>query len=296
MVLEYIFPVNWLEQRTRYAFIMGVVYTIVGVSISSLLFRRNPALVSVAFISLLMLPELYKIFDIEQQQVIDSPRFSLKTLFTNHWDVTKIYIFLFLGVLLTYSVATIVLPNYETNTLFRDQLDIRGYASSQGRHAIGNAILFTPSLFKELIQNNFNVLVACFLIAFLTGNGGIFIIVWNASVWGTIFGITAKNAAIATGVNPFSLFFMVMGIVSLHMMLEAMAYFLSAISASLLSKVFTNLRFNVFRLHQFRKVLAFTGIILLISLVFLVIGAFVETLVLDNAETYTNIIRLSLSV
>lgn len=292
MVLEYVFPANWLENKTKYAFLLGIGYTLLGVSISSLLFRKSAAMVSVAFISLLLLPELDKIFELEEKQVIAAERFSLRRLFSNHGDVAKIYIFLFLGVLLTYSVATIVLPDYDTNTLFREQLAVRGYAADTSH--LGKAIQFTPALFTDLLQNNFKVLIACFIISLLTGNGGIFIIVWNASVWGTIFGITAKNAALVAGVNPFYFFIIVFAIVFWHMMLEAIAYFLAAISAGLFSAVLTIQRFDLFRLHQFRKTLAFTGVIFLLSLVFLVVGALVETFVLDNATTYTEIIRLSL--
>ncbi|MBI2147109.1 stage II sporulation protein M [Candidatus Woesearchaeota archaeon] len=293
MVLEHVFPEDWLENRARYAFLLGVGYTLFSVSISSLLFPKNPALVSVAFISLLLLPELYKIFDIEERQEMMESRFSLPRLFADDWDVTKVYIFLFLGILLTYSVSTIVLDNYASGDLFRDQLEFRGKAGGAGSHAAGKAIEFSPGLFSHLLSNNFKVLIACFLMALLTGNGGIFLIVWNASVWGTIFGITAKAAATAAGVNPFFYFALILLIVFPHMIVEALSYFLASISGSIISK---DVLLEKFRSERFWFVFKFNSYLFIFSLVFLVLGALIETFVLNNVTLYSEIIQLSLSV
>ncbi|HLC70756.1 MAG TPA: hypothetical protein VJI32_02050, partial [Candidatus Nanoarchaeia archaeon] len=68
MVLEHIFPEDWLEHKGRYAFILGVVYSIIALLIATVLFPGDPALVAVAFTSMLLLPEMYKIFAIEERQ------------------------------------------------------------------------------------------------------------------------------------------------------------------------------------------------------------------------------------
>ena len=56
MVLEHLFPEDWLEHKGRYAFILGVVYSVIGIIIATILFPGDPALVAVAFTSLLLLP------------------------------------------------------------------------------------------------------------------------------------------------------------------------------------------------------------------------------------------------
>ena len=65
---------------------------------------------------------------------------------------------------------------------------------------------------------------------------GIFLIVWNASVWGTIFGLTAKSAAVFADKHPIYFFGLIMLIVFPHMIIEGIAYFLAAISGSVISK------------------------------------------------------------
>ena len=190
MVLEHIFPEDWLENKGRYAFILGVVYTLIGLVIAKLLFPGDPALVSVAITSLLLLPELYKIFSIEERKESVEKKISIRSLWKDDLDIIRIYVFMFLGIMLVYAIGTMILPTLQTNTLFREQLEIRF-----GQGFAGNAVFssWSSDLFWDLLSNNFQVLIWCFVLALLTGDGAIFLISWNASVWGTIFGLTAKT-------------------------------------------------------------------------------------------------------
>lgn len=288
MVLEHVFPEDWLEQKARYAFILGIVYSIIGVMVASILFPGDPALVAVAFTSLLLLPELYKIFSIEERQERMEERVSLRALWRDDIDIIKVYVALFLGIMLVYALGTILLPSFQTNLLFREQLEIR-----LGQGFAGNAILgsWSGDLFWALLGNNFLVLLACFIMALLTGDGAIFLITWNASVWGTIFGFTAKSASLFSGENVFWLFAIIILTVFPHMMIEAMSYFLAAISGSVISK---DVLLEEFASERFFEVFGFNMYLLLFALLFLLLGAGVETWVLENASMYQDIIRMSL--
>jgi uncharacterized membrane protein SpoIIM required for sporulation len=286
MVLEHIFPVDWLEKKGRYAFILGVIYSIIGILISSILFPGDPALVAVAFTSLLLLPELYKIFSIEERQERMEQKVGIRALWRDDKDVVKIYLFLFLGILLVYSIGTMIMPEMQTNSLFREQLEIRfgqGFAGS----ATG---IFSSDLFWNLLSNNFLVLLACFIMGLLTGDGAIFLITWNASVWGAIFGITAKGAGLFSGKHPFLFFGLIMLVVFPHMILEAISYFLAAISGSVISK---DVILERFASEKFMGVFGFNMYLLLFALLFLLIGALVETFVLQHVGIYREIITMS---
>ncbi len=288
MVLEHVFPEDWLERKGRYAFLLGVIYSVVGVLIASILFPGDPALVAVAFTALLLLPELYKLFSIEERKESVEKRISFSALWKDDAELIRIYVFLFLGILLVYALGTMVLPTFQTNNLFREQLEIRF-----GQGFAGNAILgqFSPDLFFSLLSNNFLVLIACFILALLTGDGAIFLITWNASVWGTIFGVTAKHAAAFSGQNPFYVFLLIMLIVFPHMIIEAMSYFLAAISGSVISK---DVILEQFASHRFMEVFGFNLYLFFFALVFLLLGAIVETWVLGNVGIYQEIIKMSL--
>ncbi len=285
MVLEHIFPEDWLEHKGRYAFLLGAGYSLIGVLIASILFPGDPALVAVAFTSLLLLPELYKIFSIEERKQAMEQRLSLRGLWRNDIEIVRIYTFLFLGIMLVYSVGTMVLPDFQTNTLFREQMEIRF-----GQGFAGQAVQYSGGLFMDLLGNNFLVLMACFIMALLTGDGAIFLISWNASVWGAIFGFTAKSAALFAGKNPLAVFVMIMLVVFPHMLIEAMSYFLAAISGSVISK---DVIAEEFSSSRFWSVFGFNLYLLLFAVGFLLLGALVETFVLDNVGVYKEIIEMS---
>lgn len=294
MVLEHIFPEDWLERKGIYAFLLGVGYSIIGVLIGSILFPGDPALVAVAFTSMLLLPELYKIFSIEERQESLEQRVSLRSIWRNDIEVIRIYIFLFLGIMLVYSIGTILLPELQANNLFREQLEIRFGQGFAGSATAGSATgeIFSSGLFFVLLTNNFLVLMACFILALLAGDGAIFLISWNASVWGTIFGLTAKNAALFSGQHPLYFFALIMAIVFPHMIIEAISYFLAAISGSVISK---DVLLEQFASERFFEVFGFNLYLLLFALLFLLLGAVVETFVLQNISIYQEIIHMSFS-
>ena len=294
MVLEHIFPEDWLEHKGRYAFLLGIIYSVIGLFMASVLFPGDPALVAVAFTSMLLLPEMYKIFSTEERQESIEKGINIHSLWADDIGIVRIYIFLFLGIILVYSVGSIMLPDLQSNSLFREQLEIRFGQGFSGNAISGNAVssgLFSSDLFLDLLSNNFLVLIACFIIALLTGDGAIFLIVWNASVWGSIFGITAKSAATLSDTHPLAIFAVIMLVVFPHMMLEGISYFLAAISGSVISK---DVLLEEFASDRFFEVFGFNLYLLLFGLIFLVLGALVETWVLDHVGVYQEIIRMSL--
>ncbi len=300
MVLEHIFPEDWLEKKGRYAFLLGIIYSVVGILLAFVLFPSDPALVAVAFTSLLLLPELYKIFSIEERKESMETSYSLRALWRDDIDIIRIYVFLFLGIIVVYSLGAIVMPSMQSNSLFREQLEIRfddnlpaTASAGGGTLNFDNIISFTKwdtNLFFSLLSNNFLVLIACFIMALLTGDGAIFLISWNASVWGTIFGITAKGAALFTDQNTFVIFGLIMLIVFPHMMIEGISYFLAAISGSVISK---DVILEKFASDRFFEVFGLNLYLLLFALIFLLLGAVVETWVLKNVHIYHDIIKQS---
>ncbi|MBU1854649.1 MAG: stage II sporulation protein M [Nanoarchaeota archaeon] len=284
MVLEHLFPEDWLEKKAWYAFLLGAGYSIVAIIIAKTLFPSDPALVAVAFTSLLILPELYKLFSIEERIEDKEKSFSFKELLKDNKGFIKIYLYITLGVFLVYAIAGLVLPSFQVNQLFREQLEMRG--------ASGGAT-FTAPLFIEILLNNWWVLLACFLISLLTGDGAIFLITWNASMWGTIFGVTARNAALYSQANPFLYLAIVLAIVLPHAFLEILSYITGAISGGVISK---DVLLEKFESKRFKEVFNYNVWLFLIAVLILIIGALVETFVLDNITIYKDIIMQSYMV
>ena len=74
------------------------------------------------------------------------------------------------------------------------------------------------------------------------------------------------------------------------MILEAISYFLAAISGSVISK---DVLLEQFASEKFFEVFGFNLYLLLFALIFLLLGAVVETFVLENIDIYQQIIQMS---
>jgi hypothetical protein len=284
MVLEHIFPHRWLENKAEMAFFMGWGYSIVAIIIASLVFPSDPSLVAIGLTTIMLLPSMRKIITAKKIMIEEERKFSLKKLFGNNKDLVKIYLFMSLGIFLVHSTAAIILPAFQVNKIFEIQLAAKG---------ISGAAVFPYGLFQVLLLNNFLVLIVCFLISLFTGDGGIFMITWNLSVWGTIFGVTARNAAIVASSDPFIFFLVIMLIVGPHAFLEIFSYILASISGGMISR---GVRIEKFRSRKFRTLLYYNLALLVFAILFMFFGAFVESWVLGNITLYEKIIQMSLMV
>ncbi|RME31887.1 hypothetical protein D6789_01275 [Candidatus Woesearchaeota archaeon] len=234
MVLEHLFPENWLEQRLRYAFLLAVVYSAVAIVLARLLFAANSGIVSVVFVSLLLIPYVKKLLLKEERRESRERRFTLQHLWEDNRDAVNVYLTLFLGIYLTFvafSFLFSLVPRFTGRglsavTVFGEQLAgeaLRGHASA-------------GEIFLSIATNNWWVLLACFLLALIAGDAAIFFIAWNASSWGSIFGFRAVQAA-QTGLayDPLTNLAIILIVTFPHVLLEGGAYILAAIAGGVLS-------------------------------------------------------------
>ncbi|MFC1698107.1 hypothetical protein ACFL1H_07220 [Nanoarchaeota archaeon] len=78
MVFEQIFKPKWLERRPSYAFLLGVIYSIIGILCARLIFPRSTAYLAIAFTAVLLIPSLNKLLEIEEEEDVQRQRFSLR--------------------------------------------------------------------------------------------------------------------------------------------------------------------------------------------------------------------------
>lgn len=228
MVLEHLFPEEWLEKRERYAFLIAFIYSTISIIVARILFPSNSGIVSVIFLSLLLIPYIDKLLFEEEEEEEKEKKFSLKELFKDNKTGLKVFFALFFGIYFTYMLYSLIFPllGFNVSVTFKEQLALEGLK--------GGAI-FSTNMFLDIFLNNWWVLLACFLLALLVGDGAIFFIVWNASVWGTIFGYRAFAAAAATGSNPFVNLLIIVAVTLPHVILEGGAYIIALIAGGVIS-------------------------------------------------------------
>lgn len=230
MVLENLFPENWLEKKHSYAFILASSYTILSLIISRLIFPQNSGIVSIAFITILLMPYLEKLIAKEEKNEEKEKVFTFKELWKDNKTTITVYSSLFAGIFFTYSFFTLILPFFgiDTSHMFAEQLGLDSLS--------GNA--FSMQTFSEIFLNNWWVLLAVFMIALIAGEGTLFFITWNASVWGAIFGFRAFASAVAMG-GGLGLglwnYLLIFIIVLPHLILETAAYLFAGIAGEIIS-------------------------------------------------------------
>lgn len=265
-MLEYFFPAAWVERRSWFAFLIGVAYTVIGIFSAMLIFPADTALASIAFTSLLLLPTLNKMFKIESRQAARERKFDLTDPFKNHSDIFQVYLFLFLGVMLTYLFFSYALPSIAGSHLFEAQAELAGVA--------GSAVNFSD--FLSILVNNAVVLFFAFVASFVYGSGSIFIIIWNASAWGVLIGMFAKQALAVSSHNPAAYFGLAFLAISPHLVAEASAYILAALAGGIVSR---GLLFEKVFSDRFNKLVKDAFVVFTVAIILLVVSAFVEAFI-----------------
>ncbi|MDO8480330.1 MAG: stage II sporulation protein M [Nanoarchaeota archaeon] len=279
-MFEELISIASIRRSPVLSFLLGACYSAIAIGIALWLFSDDPALIAVALVTLMFYPTLSVFLksgeDVEARKKETNPL----TFFRDHLPLYRLYVGFFLGVFLVFALFSLNLPALAANHLLKNQMSIFLGAAS-----------WSQGLFLDLLTNNLLVLLVIFLTSFFLGEGGILLITWNASVWGTIFGSLARNAGLATQQSPLGFFLMILAIILPHMLLEAFGYFTSAISGAAISKGLLKERFGR---ERSIRVLRNTLVALAIAVVFILVGALVETFVLQNATFYRTLIGYSL--
>jgi len=278
MVFEQLYTAEYLKQHPRFGFLLGIGYTILGLFLAILMFREDPATIAVGIISLFLIPSLYQLSTSAEISERQTPNLKAFVMRVNPY--VKVYVYIFFGIFFTFAAFAIFLPQLAAGYIFKQQLAI----------IAGKAATFSWPLFWDLFTWNLQVLMLCFVLSLIAGNGAILFIAWNASVWGTIFGNLAKTAALASGANPLIIFLLVIISVFPHTFLEGLSYMLATTSGTVLSdglvreKVASKNMWIIFK---------YNAILFGLSLAVLFLAMIVETYVLGNFTTYRRIIEIA---
>lgn len=233
--------------------------------------------------------------------------FSVKGLFSDHKHLIQVYLYSFFGAFLLFALMIFILPQEEGNYdgLFQAKVTRGGeerlvsdkyvfgeqfeaYERILGRGSVGDATgsatkqcLFGScekfDFFIGIIQNNLWVLIVTFLVALIYGFGAMFIITWNASVWGIVFAHKSLELAPIAGKNPIVFFGLLMLTVLPHTAMEALTYFTAAISGGIASQGIAK---EDFESERFERTITHAFILMILSLALLVLAAFMETYVI----------------
>ena len=175
--------------------------------------------------------------------------------FSFYREVVISFVAIFAGITLVFSILYISLPREIAEITFKTQIDeikaIRGY-------------FWFGEKFQTILIHNIGVLFLSFLFSFIYGSGAIFVLAWNASILATAASMVAKS--------PYELPVTLLSYMP-HGSLEIVAYFLGAIAGGIAS-------FYLIRSNDVKNLLGDTSFLLSLGILFLLLGAIVETILL----------------
>jgi len=314
MVLEAFYEAANLRKNPILALPLGFLYTCIGIGLAFIIFPGDAGLASVAFASILMLPSLTNLVASAEASERRGRKLSMFILLRDNLPMIKIYLNMFLGAFFAYITFSLLLTGSIVPVVFASQFGLAVHAGG---------VYLSMVTFSEILVNNLLILLLCFFISFLIGNGAIFFITWNASVWGVFFGNMAASAAAFGDQSPLTLIITILAVVIIFVVIEALAYIMAAVSGSVLSRAtlteFKRKELTVY--HKYatvmgvvssrlsRKLLkekwyaeafsriAMVNIVLLaFAILALIVGAAIEMLILENVEIYEDIIFLSMGI
>lgn len=283
MVLEQAFKLKWIE-RKEHSFFLGFIYTFIGVLSAYLIIPSYAGTMSIAFTSILLIPSLNKLLAEEENVEIREKKMSLRLLFKDHFDIIKVYLFLFFGIFFAYLILAAVLNIESAERIFEAQLRLTD--------VVGNAIgTGSPNLdfFISILLNNILVFIVCFALSLFYGAGSILFLTINASAWGTFFGYTFKQTLLSASSGKVMVFICFLLPVLPHTVTEALSYIFAAIVGGVVSKAV--LREKIFS-KKFNHIITDAVILIVIGLVLVALAAIIEVFVLSGSGWFSAICDL----
>jgi hypothetical protein len=270
-MLEQLFDLKSIKGSSINIVLLGVIYSFLGIFSSLLLFPNYVSIMSLAFTSILLIPSVAYLMQKEENMIAKERHFSLRILFRDHKDIMRLYLLLFLGVFLAFCSIGLLTSNAYVDNFFPAQLKVAGLSGQ----AIGMGSELVGILF-----NNILILVVCFVLSLAYGSGSLLFIVWNASVWGIVFGyIMRQSAAVAgaaSGISSFVYFGKTFLPFLPHMITEAASYIVAAIMGGVIAKAIV--REKIFS-AKFYHILTDGMMLALFGFILVVVAAVIEVFV-----------------
>lgn len=272
MVLERLIKPDQLEGHPWELFLVGALYSNVGIIAAYTFVQQFASLTAIAFTTLLALPFVYYSLTAEEQKYHEI-REETKLL-RAHLPYFKKYSYFIGGIMLTFFIWHVFAPANVVETLFSSQLLtirlINGYVT-------GNAI--SLGTFLTIFSHNVQVLMVCIILSFFFGTGAIYVLTWNASVLAAGMGHRIRQEVAAalklgvSGANPHFLAYLIHGVP------ELFAYVIGGVIGGMLSVAYVKGELQT----KYRgRIFADEFVLLLMAVSVLIVAGLLEVYVSPN--------------
>jgi len=267
MVLESIINPFTAEREPWEMFFIGVIYSSIAVIISLWVFSQHASLVMVFLTVMACIPIMYTTIKIEEKKDLNIDR--EVTLLKEHSRALSFFIYLFLGLTVSFALWYIFVPQNTVNLLF----NIQSQTIADINNRVTGNVAGTTGLFGRILLNNIKVMVFCVLFAFLYGAGAIFILTWNASVIGVAIGNFVRSN-VSTALSYFHMTSLGLLRYMIHGIPEIFAYFVAGLAGGIISIAIIR---HDFSSKKFEHILLDASDLIIIAVFLLLIAALIES-------------------
>ncbi|MBW3014903.1 stage II sporulation protein M [Candidatus Woesearchaeota archaeon] len=268
MVIESIVNPFKARKKPYVMFFIGFVYSSLALFLAMWIFESHADLVTVFLTVMASMPFFY--FTIKNEGDDSVKLLNERKLFKAHWKTLSTLLFLFLGMVVSFSFWYVIFPSALAAKVFSVQAQT---IINLNQHISGNAVS-SLTVLSRIFFNNVKVLVFCVLFSFIYGLGAVFILTWNASVIAVAIGNMIKNkltSASVIGAVSYGL-----GRYLLHGLPEIAAYFVGGLAGGIISVAVVNYKFGS---KKFEKILFDSSELLLLAILILGVAALLEVYV-----------------
>jgi len=234
-----------MRKHPLFMLLITILVSISSYIVSYALFPSHATVLAAAFITLGLVPIVHRVLIKEEEEEAHTKR-SFTTFFARHFNIIMIFIWIFVGVIISTAFVYALSPTEIRAELFSEQIEFFCFASGDCSNNTpfsisgqASSILFdacfntgTSSLvtcFEGIFWNNFGVLVFTVILSLLYGAGAIFIVTWNASILGVFFGEMLLVGSVEKGLGLFQ------GLLLGHGPPELLGYVFAALAGAILS-------------------------------------------------------------
>lgn len=279
MVFESFLTPASAEQKPWLTFFLGFVCSSIAVFLSNFIFPNNSSLTIVFLTTLFFIPLFYlTMIHEEQKDLTDKDE---KTLLKEHSLALSFFIFLFLGMTLSFMLWYLLFSstsffNIDAHTIFKVQDETISSINAKATSGLAISIKHLG----VILENNIKVMVFCILFSFIYGAGALFIITWNSTVIGlalgkyalAIVGLAAGNATLvyakATGC-AFTRYL-------IHGIPEILAYFIAGLAGGIISVALIKHDFGT---DKFEKIMLDASLLILIGVGVVLLSGIIEVFI-----------------
>jgi uncharacterized membrane protein SpoIIM required for sporulation len=245
-----------IEKKPWYGIAFGFLFASFGIIFAFLIFRTEPSFPAVFLTTLAAAPLIVKIIKSEKRE---------KSMLKRHDKIFEVYFYLFFGMTIAFAFFNTFLPSEISSSIFSEQLSKFSAGAFASGHFTGQS-----QLFLEIVINNLGLVLFFFILSLFYGSGSMFLLAWNSSILGVMWGNIAKVSL--SLINPF-LFVKNVFFIFPFLLPEVEAYFLASIAGGIVSV-------NLENKKKLGTAMNDSLVFLLLSVFFIIAAGFIESVMI----------------